>query len=170
MKIDVTKIEGYDTMTAEEQRDALLGFDIEIPKDDSEKLKNMLSKKNSEIADLTKQLRAKQTDEEAAAAERKRLEDEKDARIAELEKKERINELTSQYLTIGFTAEEAKEQAEAFISGDFSTVFRNHKNHVENVGKQAVAEAVTKNHLSTGDVPTPKDDNSKLRRAMGLPN
>lgn len=172
MKVDVTKIDGYENMTPEEKVAALEGFEIETPKADTsemDNLKNLLSKRNSENASLTKQLREKMTAEEQAQADRKAEMEAKDARIAELEKKDKLATYTASYMSIGFTQEEARKQAELLYEGDFASVIANHKVHVENIGKQAVADAITKNHLSAGGVPAKQEDDTALRRAMGLP-
>lgn len=171
MKVDVTQIEGYENMTAEEKVAALEGLEVEIPKDTSEvdNLKNLLSKKNSEIASINKQLREKMSAEEKAEADRQAEIDAYNARIKELEKKDKIATYTASYMSIGFSAEEATKQAELLFDGDFVSVIANHKAHVENIQKQAVADAISKNHLSNGEPPTPKTDDSALRKAMGLP-
>ena len=69
MKVDTSKINGYSEMSAEEKLAALESFEIEVPNGDGEieKLKAALSKSNSEAAEYKRQLRAKQTDEEAKA-------------------------------------------------------------------------------------------------------
>lgn len=172
MKVDITKIDGYDNMTAEEKVAALEGFEIEPPKVDTtevDNLKNLLSKRNSENAKLTKELRDRMSEEEQKIADRKAEMDAKDAKIAELEKKDKIATYTASYMSIGFSQDDARKQAELLYDGDFAQVIANHKTHVENIGKQAVAEAITKNHLSTGDIPAKTEDDSALRRAMGLP-
>lgn len=169
MKVDVTQIEGYDTMTAEEKVAALEGFEIETPRDpEVDNLKNLLSKRNSENASLTKQLREKMTAEEQAKADREAAIKAKDDRIAELEKKEQISSFTNSYIGLGFAPEEAQKQAELLYEGKFNDVMANHKQHIENIQKQAVADAISKNHLSAGEPPTPKVDDKALRKAWGL--
>ena len=169
MKVDVTQIEGYENMTAEEKVAALEGFEIEAPKDDSENLKKLLSKRNSENAELTKQLRERMSAEEKAEADRKEKWEAMEAELAEAKRDKRISSLRTEYMNLGFTSEEAQKQAEAFDSGDLATLFANHKAHVDNISRQAVADAITKNHLSTGEVPEAKEDDTALRKAMGLP-
>lgn len=169
MKVDTTLIEGYDSMTPEEKISALEGFELEPPKDEVNNLKGLLSKKNSELADLTKQLREKMTAEEKAEAERKEAIESRDARIKELEKKEKLSEFRNQYMGLGFSAEEASKQAELLYNGDIVSVIANHKLHLDNISKQAIADAITKSHLSFGEPPTPKEDDTALRKAMGLP-
>ena len=52
MKIDTSKIENFESMTAEEKVQALQDFDFET--EDVEKLKNAVSKANSECASWKK--------------------------------------------------------------------------------------------------------------------
>lgn len=170
MKVDTTKIEGYDTMTPEEKIAALEGYEMETPKDESEHLKGLLSKKNSELADLNKKLRDRMSAEEQAEADRKAAIEAKDARIAELERNEKITTFTNAYMGIGFNAEDARRQAELLYEGDFGSVIANNKALIDNVSKQALSDAITKNHLSTGEPPKKEDvDMVKIRQAMGLP-
>lgn len=170
MKVDTTQIEGYDEMTAEEKIAALEGFEIEPPKGEEEKLKELLSKRNAEIGEVKKKLRERMTAEEQAEADRKAALEAKDARIAELEKNEKLNSYTNAYMGIGFSAEDARRQAELLYEGDFMGVIANNKAHIDNVSKQALSDAITKSHLSTGEPPKSEDvDMVKLRKAMGLP-
>ena len=70
MKIDVTKIEGYENMTAEEKLAALENFDIEEKPNDESKWKSALDKATAEAAKYKKELREKQTESERLEAER----------------------------------------------------------------------------------------------------
>ena len=56
MKIDVSKIDGYETMSAEEKLKALEEYDIEPPKDDK-KWKDALDKATAEASKYKKELR-----------------------------------------------------------------------------------------------------------------
>ena len=70
MKFDSNLIPGFGEMTADEKVEALLNFEIETPKaDESEetrRLKQALSKANSEASEWKKALREKQTEAERA--------------------------------------------------------------------------------------------------------
>ena len=69
MKIDTTKIAGYAEMSAEEKLKALEEYEIETPHDNGDevtKLKNALSKANSDAAEWKRQFREKQTEQERA--------------------------------------------------------------------------------------------------------
>ena len=176
MKIDTTAIEGYANMTAEEKVAAMEAYEIAEPKaDDTEitKYKRMISDRNTEVADLKKQLRAKQTDEEAKAAKDA---EEREAITKELEalrKREKISQFTTKYLELGYDHETAQKTATALADGDLDAVFASHKALTENLKKAAVVEAMNKQSgLSSGE-PIGKEDakkaeTNKLRQAMGL--
>ena len=80
MKFDVSKIEGYAEMSAEDKVKALEEYEIEVPKDNTAEVNNLkeaLSKANSqtskacsEAAEWKRQYREKQTEQERAEAER----------------------------------------------------------------------------------------------------
>ena len=51
MKIDVSKIEGFEEMTPEQKVEALTNLEIETPDGDAAKYKNLLNKANAEAAE-----------------------------------------------------------------------------------------------------------------------
>ena len=68
--INTSSIEGFEGMTAEQKVEALLKLEIPEAVDMSKFIsKELFDKKASEAANLSKQLREKQTDDEAAKAE-----------------------------------------------------------------------------------------------------
>ena len=83
MKIDVTKIEGYENMSPEEKLAALEAFEYEDNASELERYKNAVSKANSEAAEWKKKhnalldadSQAKQEQEEELANLRKEVED-----------------------------------------------------------------------------------------------
>ena len=92
-KIDTTKIEGYADMTAEQKLAALEAF--ELPDNNSaelERLKNAVSKANSEAAEYKKQLRAKQTDAEIKAAEDEKARTEMEKELEGLRREKMISD------------------------------------------------------------------------------
>lgn len=123
MKIE---IEGYESMTPEEKLAAL-----EANFESVAKHKANADKAASEAAAYKKQLREKQTDEEAKEAERAA----KDAAImAELEAlrhEKLVGTYVTSYMAMGYDAKLAKETAEAMAKGDTETVFKNQKLHLE---------------------------------------
>ena len=135
-KIDTSKIEGYDTMTAEEKLAALEA--LELP--DVDKMKSALDKATSEAAGFKKQLRERMTEDEAAKA--KAAEDMASI-MAELDRyraKDAINEYTVQFLGLGYDEKLAKSTAEALHKGDMSVMFKNHALFVAEREKSMKAE------------------------------
>jgi hypothetical protein len=142
-------IENYENMTPEEKVAAWESFD---PEKNGFVSKAVFDKKASEASELGKQLRAKQTDEEAKAAkdaeERAALE----ARGKELETERAVSGYEKAYLAMGYDAKIAKSSAEAIAKGDMDTVFANQKTHIENREKTLRAELLK-------DTPAPAGGN-----------
>lgn len=144
------KIEGFDTMSAEEKLNALLGMDYS--NDSEDKLKQLISKANAEASKYKEELRAKQTEEERKEAERK----EHDAKIQEelemLRREKTVSEYTTRFVSVGYDEAMAKSSAEAMASGDTNKVFENFKTFVTNREQSIKADLLKKE--------TPKPDGS----------
>ena len=67
MKLDLTKIEGYENMTPEEKLKALEGYDVPDPDYSGYVKKDMYDKTASELAEKKKQLQAKLTEDLSAS-------------------------------------------------------------------------------------------------------
>lgn len=125
--IDVSTIEGFDTMTAEQKVEALLGLDVPEKVDLSGYVKkDLFDKMSSELAEAKKQVKAKMTEDEAnkaqADADRKALED----KYTELLRRSTIAEHTAKYLAMpGYDEKLARETAEALFDGKMDVVFAN---------------------------------------------
>lgn len=131
-KIDVTKIEGYETMTAEQKIAALEGFDISFDKAGYVK-KELYDKAANEAATFKKKVREA---EDGATSS--------DEKIKELEKRLKIMDLEKQYVATGYTPEDASKAATAFYDGDTTTMFTLQQQYTENARKNAAAEAMKK--------------------------
>ena len=122
--IDISTIEGFDGMTAEQKVDALLKAEIPEKVDLSLYVsKDTADKYATEAAELKKQLKSKMTDDEAQAdADRKELE----GKYTELLRKSTIAEHTARYIAMpGYDEKLARETAEALFDGDMERVFAN---------------------------------------------
>ena len=150
---DLIKDAYKEGMSVEDIEKALEG--IEMPTDNSaeiDRLKNALSKSNSEAADYRKQLREKMSAEEIKAKE--------DAELIEELKKERdtlLREKTvaghkAKFLGLGYDETLANETAEALTSGEINKVFTNMKKHIESVEKRIRADVLK-------ETPTPEGGN-----------
>ena len=117
MRVDVSKIDGYEAMSVEDKLKALEGYEFEAPKatDDGEvkKLKEALSKSNSEAASYKRQLHEKMTADEQKEAERKEREQQIDEELASLRKDKAIATLETTYLAAGYPADLAAAIGEA---------------------------------------------------------
>ncbi len=124
-KIDFSKIEGYEGMTAEEKLAALEGFEIPEPDYSGYVKKDLLDKASSEAANFKKQLWEKMTEEEAARAKADEAMAAMQAELEQLRQDKIVQEYTAQFLGIGYDKDLAKETAEALQKGDMHTVFLN---------------------------------------------
>ena len=153
MKIDVTKIEGYESLSAEEKLKALENFEFEEPKDNSDelqKVKNSLNKASSEAAEYKRQLKEKMTEQERLEAERKEEMEKKDKLLESLLKDKEVADFTSNFLSVGYTEDVAKSSAEAIVNKDYNTVFGNLKTFIEGIEKNAEAKVLKQTPKPTG--------------------
>ena len=177
MKIDVSKIEGFADMTAEDKLAALMGYEFEEPKapDNSEitKLKAALSKANSEAADWKRQFRDKQTEQERAEAERAENERAMQEELASLRRGKVVDEYAKKCMGMGYDAELAAECAEAMADGRFNDVFAAQQKFMEAKTREIEAAALNKQPgLSSGMPPVQsadKAEENKMRGYFGLP-
>ena len=111
MKIDTTKIPGFDALP-DEAKAAIVAMEFEDVPDMSQYVsKATFDKKASEAADLGKQLRSRMTEEEVAKA--KAAEDMANvmAELEALRADKAIGEYTTQFMGIGYSEDLAKETA-----------------------------------------------------------
>lgn len=130
-------------MTVEEITAAL--EKVSLPDDSSaemEKLKSALSKSNSAAADYKKQLRAKQTEDEAAKQKEQEEREELQSKYEQLLHKTSVSENKAKLMAVGYDEKLANETAEAMAKGDLEKVFANQKTHLEAFEKKVRAEAL----------------------------
>ena len=136
------------------------------------KLKVALSKANSEAAEWKRQLREKQTEQERKDAERLEHEQQREARIAELEAKERISGYKDKLLDAGIDPVSADLMAKALpdgVSDDYFTTLKTF-----NANQHQAIETAKLNQqpgLSVGMPPTgatKSEEDIKLDKIFGL--
>jgi hypothetical protein len=152
---DLLKDAYKDGMSLEEINRALES--IELPTDNSgeiERLKNALSKSNSEAADYKKQLREKMSAEEAKAKEDAEKFEELQARYEALLRKDMVTENKARLLALGYDDTLATETAEAMVNGETDKVFAAQKKHLDSLEKR-IREDVLK------DTPKPTGGSGK---------
>lgn len=145
-------------MTLEDIENALV--DVELPTDNSAeitRLKNALSKSNSEASEYKKQLREKMSADEIKAKEdaeaREKLQSDYDALL----KKVSISENKAKLLGLGYEDKLADETAEAMVNGELDKVFANQKKHLDNLEKKIRSEILKE---------TPKPDGGNSSDTM----
>lgn len=139
-KIDVSLIEGYDELSAEEKIKALEGLEMPEPDLSGYVRKEVFDKTASELSEKKKELTQRMTEEEAnklkEEEERNRLQKNYD----ELLRKVTVTEHTKKLLGVGYPEDLATETAEALANGDFDKVFGNVKKHLTSFEKNLRAE------------------------------
>ena len=140
---DLLKDAYKEGMTLEEIETALK--DIDLPTDNSaeiDRLRNALSKSNSEAAEMKKQIREKMSAEEVKAKEdAEKLEALIKERDALLREKTVANH-KAKYLSLGYDEKLANDTAEALANGELDKVFENQKKHNEAVEKKIRADVL----------------------------
>lgn len=151
MKISTEGIQGFAEMTAEQKLAAVLAMDVPDPVDMNQFVeKRVFDAKASEAAELSKKLKGKMTEDEAAAAERQAQWDELVAtnkaqaeRIQKLELASTEAAYKAKYLAMpGFDEALAEETAKAMAAGDMEKVFANQQKANEAYEKKLKAELV----------------------------
>ena len=153
MKIDVTKIAGYEEMTAEEKLKALEEYEVDVPTPDYSGYvtKETFDKTASELAAKKKELREKLSDEEAAKISAKEEMETLQANYDKLLHKVAVSDNTAKLLALGYDDKLASETAEAMANGDLDKVMANQKKHLESFEKKIRAEALKDTPKPTGD-------------------
>ena len=151
---DLLKDAYKEGMTVEEINAALAN--IEMPVDNSaeiDRLKNALSKSNSEAADYKKQLREKMSADELKAKEDAEKQEKLQSDYDALLKKVALSENKAKLIGLGYEEKLAAETAEAMFDGNLDKVFANQKKHLDAVEKR-IREDVLHN------TPKPEGGNS----------
>jgi hypothetical protein len=144
------QIENYENMTPEEKVAALEAYEPDMSGTVS---KAVFDKTASELASVKKQLREKQTDEEAKAAERAAKDAEIMAELETLRHEKLVGTYVTSYMAMGYDEKLAKATAEAMAKGDTETVFKNQKLHLENREKALRTELLKQTPPPAGGNP-----------------
>ena len=145
-------------MTFEEVESALES--VTIPEDNSaeiERLKNALSKSNSEAAGYKKQLREKMTEDEQKKQKEQEEREELQNKYDKLLRESIIAKNKAKLVALGYDESLADETAEAMADGDSEKVFANQQKHLASFEKKVRAEA-----LKNTPKPTPDGDSKTM--------
>lgn len=145
MKIDISKIEGYADMTAEEKLAALEAYDVDMS---GFVKKELMDKAASEAAAYKKQLREKLSADEQAKAEQDEAFKSMQAELETLRTEKAIDANTKKWMSLGYDEKLATETAKAMVSGDTEKIFANHAKFIADKEKNLRAQLLK-------DTPTP---------------
>jgi predicted transcriptional regulator len=150
-KIDVSKIEGYAEMSAEEKLKALEAYNVPDPDLSGYVSKEQFDKTASELAAKKKELRDKLTDDEAAKQKEQEERDTMQKELEALRRESLVSKNKSRLIALGYEEALADETAEAMADGKIEKVFANQKKHLEAFEKKVRAEALKNTPKPTGD-------------------
>lgn len=176
-KVDPSKIDGFDGMSADEKVAALLGQEIEVDtatdSTDLNKLKTALSKANGEAAEYKRALREKQSEAERAEAERAEKDKERDELLKTLLEEKRISSYKANLMAAGYDADTADVMAKSLPDGVSDEYFAATKAFLEAQKQALLSDAINKQPgLSVGTPPTAaqaqREEENKMRRYFGL--
>jgi hypothetical protein len=139
-KIDVSRIEGYETMTPEQKLAALEAFEYDDHASELDRLKNTVTKANSEAAEWKRKHNALLDDDEKKRQEDAEKLEEALRKLEILESEKAISEYTAQFLAIGYEKKLAESTATALHKGDMAAMFKNHATFVAERDKVMKAE------------------------------
>lgn len=145
-------------MTFEEVEAAL--EKVTVPEDnfaEIERLKNALSKSNSEAAGYKKQLREKMTEDEQKKQKEQEEREELQNKYDKLLRESVIAKNKAKLVALGYEEALADETAEAMADGDSDKVFANQQKHLASFEKKVRAEA-----LKDTPKPTPDGDSKTM--------
>ena len=133
---------------------------VTVPEDHSaeiERLKNALSKSNSEAAGYKKQLREKMTEDEQKKQKEQEEREELQNKYDKLLRESVIAKNKAKLVALGYEEALADETAEAMADGDSDKVFANQQKHLASFEKKVRAEA-----LKDTPKPTPDGDSKTM--------
>lgn len=115
------------------------------------RLKNALTKANSEAAEWKKKVREYQTDEEAKAAAQKEEFDKLLQENSELKRGVEISDKKAKLISLGYDEKSAEETATAMIDGDLEKVITNQGIFLEAQKKAIQANTMRNTHRPAGN-------------------
>lgn len=136
-------------MTEEEISVALEAAKVGTQSDQIESLKNLLSQKNSEAAKYKRQLRERQSEEEAAADDQQETIVNLKAQLdtltnenAQLRRDNQLSGLVGKLISQGYSEDLAAATAAGMLDGDYDRVLTNQATFVQQARETALAEAM----------------------------
>lgn len=150
-KIDISKIEGYDSMSVEDKLAALEAYTIPDPDYSGYVRKETFDKTASELAAKKKELKDRMTEEESRKLQEQEDLDKMKAELETLRKASLIASHKAKYLALGYDESLAEDTANALADGDLDKVFTNQQKHQTDLEKKSRVEALKATPKPGGD-------------------
>lgn len=138
------RIDGYAEMSAEDKLKALEGMELEDNSAEIERLKNAVSKANSEASSWKKKHNELLSEEERSKQEREEATAAMVAELEALKHEKAVAKYTAEFAKMGYDAKLAEETAEAYAKGDSVKVFANQQKFLESYRKTIISEELKK--------------------------
>ena len=170
-KIDTTKIEGFEAMTADQKVGALMAAEVQadVPQD-QQKLKQAFDRAASEAAEWKKKYRETQSEQERKEAEIAEMNAQRDAELAALKEEKRLATYTQKLMGAGYDQDTAQNMAKSMKDGIDDGFFAAQKRFLEDQKKAAQAAYLNgQPPLTSGTTPSSQNIEDKtfadIRRA-----
>lgn len=141
-KIDISKIDGYESLSAEEKVKLLESYEYDDGASEIERYKNAASKANSEAAEWKRKHNSHLSEEEKSKQETADYIAALEAQNKSLTEEKTIATYKAELLKIGYSETEATTTAKALFDGDITKAIKMQAAFVETQKKAAVAKEV----------------------------
>lgn len=168
MKINTGAIEGYSEMTAEQKLAALEAFEYDDNSAELERMKNAVSKANSEAAEWKKKHNALLSEDEQKKQKDAEAIEEMKSELEKLRKDKTVSDYTAKYIAIGYDKDLAAETAQAMADLDMAKVFANGEKHRQALEKKIKEDLINGTHKPDGAGGDDKKVDSAVEKAKEL--
>ena len=166
-KIDVSKIEGYASMSAEDKVKALEALEYEDNTVELERLKKANDKLSSESAEWKRKHNALLSEEEKKKQEDADKLAQMEKELSDLRKDKTVSEFKAKLIAQGYDEALASDTAQAMADGDTAKVFANQGKFLEDYAKKVKADAMKKTPKPpAGDGSSDIDYSKKIEEAQ----
>lgn len=167
-KIDTSKIEGFDKMTADEKVSALEAYIFPDPDYSGYVKKDVYDKTASDLADWKKKHNALLSEEEQKKQAQAEQYEAMQKELAELKRGKSIADQKAKLIGIGYAEDLAEDTAVAMLDGDFDKVLANQKTYADTISKTTLAKTMQNSPTPPAGQPGAAggDLNKRIREAQ----
>ena len=166
-KIDIQKIEGFESMTPEEKIAALQGFDFPDPDYSGYVKKELYDKAASDVAAWKKKHHDLLSEDERKQQEEAEKWANMEQELAGLKKEKTVSEYKAKLVSQGYDEGLATATAAAMESGDMATVFANNQKFLDGYAKKIIADKLKRTPSGDTGGASGMDYNKAIEEANG---